>query len=351
MGELGTRFKRGEVVFRSGDPADCMYVVQQGRIEIAMESELGSTRLSVRKKGEFFGETSMLACKTRFATARALKDSRVLKLDEKTFLAKLHQDPSLAFRTIQQMAKRIYDQDHALMRGFSQQSRSCCEVTGFASYIDLAAFLDGEVRRAGRLRQTMAFAIIDIDNFKAIIETHGPGVGESTLRALSAILQEHLRGSDIVGRFGDDRFGVLLYEADGPTAVKVMEMVRSAFADHWFEAELDGIEPTFTCGIAVYPEHDKSVRLNKMAYKTLIEGKIAGKNRIVLAPPEPGNHLAKKSVIKMAAYKGRDHGHEGKITMRAILHAYKKALQEKLGDVVPTTWSKFSAWRLPFQRK
>ncbi|MBF0110990.1 MAG: GGDEF domain-containing protein [Magnetococcales bacterium] len=296
MGELGTLYPKGTYIFKKGDPADCMYVVQKGRVEVVMISEYGTTRLSVRKKGDFLGETSMFACKTRFATARALTDARVLKLDEKSFIARIHQDPSLAFKTIKQMATRIYEQDHALMRGFLHQSVPCCEVTGFTSYIDLAAFLDGEVKRARRLRHIMAFAIVDIDNYKELLQIHGQEVAGKVLRSLSEIFQEHLRGIDIVGRFGDDRFGLLLYEADGKTALKLMETVQSTFKDHWNEAELEGTPPTFSCGIAIFPEHDRSVFLSKAAYKALIQCKTGGKNRILLAPPMAGRNLVHKSL-------------------------------------------------------
>ncbi|MBF0145512.1 MAG: GGDEF domain-containing protein [Magnetococcales bacterium] len=296
MGELGTFYKKGEFIFKKGDPSDCMYVVQKGRVEIVMISDYGTTRLSVRKKGDFIGETSMFACKTRFASARALTDARVLKLDEKSFIAKIHQDPSLAFNTIKQMAKRIYEQDHTLMRGFLHQNATCCDVTGFTSYIDLAAFLDGEVKRARRLRHIMAFAIVDVDNYKELVVEHGVEVAVNALRALSSIFQEHLRGIDIVGRFGDDRFGLLLYEADGRTAMRIMETVKASFAEHWSETELEGTQPTFSCGIAIYPEHERSVFLSKAAYKALIQCKAGGKNQIILAPPQPGRNPVQKSL-------------------------------------------------------
>ncbi len=304
MGELGTLYKKGEIIFNKGDPADCMYVVQKGRIEIVMISEAGSVRLSVRKKGDFIGETSMFACKTRFATARALTDARVLKLDEKSFIARIHHDPSLAFKTIKHMAKRIYEQDHALMRGFSHKNELCCEVTGFTSYIDLAAFLDGEVKRARRLRQMMAFALVEVDNYRDLVVEHGVDIAGNALRALSAIFQEQLRGIDIVGRFGDDRFGVLLYEADGQTAIRVMEVIRTAFAQHWKETELEGTPPTFSCGIAIYPEHERSVFLSKAAYKALVQCKSQGRNRVVLAPPQSGRPVLKKSLsLYKSAYQ------------------------------------------------
>lgn len=347
MGELGTLFKKGEVIFNKGDPADCMYVVQKGRVEVVMISEYGTTRLSIRKKGDFIGETSMFSCKTRFATARALIDSRVLKLDEKSFIAQIHQDPSLAFKTIKHMAQRIFEQDHTLMRGFLHQSDPCCEITGFTSYIDLAAFLDGEVKRARRLRHIMAFAIVDVDNYKGLVLRHGDEIASHALRSLSAIFQEQLRGIDIVGRFGDDRFGLLLYEADGRTAVKLMETVKAAFFEHWKEAELDGPAPTFSCGIAIYPEHERSVFLSKAAYKALIQCKAQGKNQIILAPPQAGREVLAKSLSLNKAtfrdYSQEDSSQKDKSSSNQVPTDSPEASGETIVKKPPA-----SKWKLPF---
>jgi diguanylate cyclase (GGDEF)-like protein len=282
---LGTHFKQGETIFRQGDSADCMFVVQKGKVEIVMETEFGSNRLVIKKKGDVFGEISLFACRARFATARALKDCIILKVDERAFIAKLHQDPSLAFRTIQGMARRIYEQDHTLMRGFFHQEEQCCEITGFTSYIDLAVFLDAEVNRARRLMQIMAFAIVEIDGYSDLCANFGIETGELVLKSLASIIKNHLRHSDVVGKFGDDRFGVLLYEADGVVASKVMENVRLAFLAHVSEMGVEGLEARFSCGIAIYPEHDKAVKLNKAAFKALTQGKADGENRVTLANP------------------------------------------------------------------
>jgi diguanylate cyclase (GGDEF)-like protein len=291
---LGTHFKQGDVIFSQGDSADCMYVVQKGKVEIVMETEFGSNRLVTKKKGDVFGEISLFACKSRFATARALKDCIVLKVDERAYIAKLHKDPSLAFNTIRSMARRIYEQDHILMRGFYDQEEACCEVTGFSSYIDLAAFLEIEVKRARRLMQTMAFAIIDMDGYVKLCEKHGVDIGEFLLKSLASTLREHLRTSDVVGRFGEDRFGVLLYEADGVAASKVMENVRISFSKQVEELGLDGLKSSFSCGIAIYPEHDKAATLNKAAFKALTKAKSSGKDQVTLA--DPGPDWKKKSI-------------------------------------------------------
>ncbi|MBF0614070.1 MAG: cyclic nucleotide-binding domain-containing protein [Magnetococcales bacterium] len=282
--ELGTRFQPGEVIFRQGEPARCMYVIQKGRVEIVMESEFGPRHLNSLKDGDIFGEISLFAEKARIATARAVTEVRALQLDEKTFLSRLHQDPSMAFRLIRKLAQRIHDQDHELMRDHAQEMETC-PVSGFTSYIDLATFLEIEIRRARRLRQTMAFAILVVDNHVSLVEQWGEAAGEAVSRRLAEVVREHVRRTDVAGRFGADRFGVLLYEADGSSAVHVCEKVRAVFASQSFSAAGREFSATLTCGVAIFPEHQQSITLNQAAYRALMRGSTRGGNRVILAEP------------------------------------------------------------------
>ncbi|MBF0163043.1 MAG: GGDEF domain-containing protein [Magnetococcales bacterium] len=282
--ELGTHFQPGEIIFRQGDPARCMYVIQKGRVEIVMESEFGPRHLNSLKDGDIFGEISLFAEKARIATARAVTEVRALQLDEKTFLSRLHQDPSMAFRLIRKLAQRIHEQDHELMRDHADEVE-ICPVTGFTSYIDLATFLETEIKRARRLMQTMAFAILVVDEHAGIVEKRGEGVGEQVSRRLSEVIRDHVRRTDVAGRFGEDRFGILLYEADGTSAVHVCEKIRAAFAAHPFEAGDGGFHATVTCGVAIFPEHQQSTQLNQAAYRALMKGAARGGDGVMLAEP------------------------------------------------------------------
>ncbi|MBF0428098.1 MAG: GGDEF domain-containing protein, partial [Magnetococcales bacterium] len=185
---------------------------------------------------------------------------------------------------IRQLAQRIYEQDHELMRDHASEVE-VCPITGFTSYIDLAAFLENEVKRARRLQQTMAFAIMDVDGFATIVERHGEEAGEVILQRLAWVLREKLRRTDLAGRFGTDRFGLLLYEADGVSAVGVCEKVRMDFGAVRFESPEGFFSATVTCGISIFPEHKQSVSLNQAAFKALMKGKSRGKNCVILAEP------------------------------------------------------------------
>ncbi|HSF80909.1 MAG TPA: cyclic nucleotide-binding domain-containing protein [Anaerolineales bacterium] len=106
-GALGKVYQDGEVIVRQGEMGDCMYVIQEGLVEIIAEEGEKEVQLAVRNAGEFFGEMAIFEREVRSATVRALGDARVLTVDERNFLRRIHQDPSLAYRMVQTMSRRI----------------------------------------------------------------------------------------------------------------------------------------------------------------------------------------------------------------------------------------------------
>ncbi len=104
---LGKVYKDTEIVIKQGEPGDCMYVVQEGLVEIVKETERGEVLLALRGKGDFFGEMAIIEGASRMATVRAIGETRVLTIDKRNFLQRIHEDPSLAFRLVQTMSARI----------------------------------------------------------------------------------------------------------------------------------------------------------------------------------------------------------------------------------------------------
>lgn len=106
-GELGKVYQAGEVIVRQGDVGNCMYVIQEGRVEVLQEKEGRDVQLAQLEEGEFFGEMSLFEREIRSATVRAAGPVRVLTVDKKTFLRRIHEDPSLAFRIVEKLSLRL----------------------------------------------------------------------------------------------------------------------------------------------------------------------------------------------------------------------------------------------------
>jgi CRP-like cAMP-binding protein len=115
-GALGKVYEDGEVIVRQGEAGDCMYVIQDGQAEVVVEKDGEEERLAALGEGSFFGEMAIFEKEVRMATVRAVGQSRVLTVDEKSFLRRIHEDPSLAYRMVQTMSHRIRDLDAEVVR-------------------------------------------------------------------------------------------------------------------------------------------------------------------------------------------------------------------------------------------
>ncbi len=114
-GELGKKCEGGEIIVQEGDEGDCMYVIQEGEVEVVSVRGDRIVRLAVLGKGDFFGEMAIFEHEVRAATVRALGKVRLLTVDQKTFLRRIQQDPSLAFRIVETLSGRIRHMDEEMV--------------------------------------------------------------------------------------------------------------------------------------------------------------------------------------------------------------------------------------------
>jgi len=113
---LGKTYGDGEPIARQGEIGECMYVIQQGQVEVVREQDGAEVQLATLGEGDFFGEMALFDRERRSATVRALGEARVLTVDKRTFLRRIHEDPSLAFRIVKGMSQRIRTLDAQVAR-------------------------------------------------------------------------------------------------------------------------------------------------------------------------------------------------------------------------------------------
>jgi ATP-binding cassette subfamily B protein len=90
------RFPAGELIVREGDPGDRLYVLTEGRVEVAVEGPAGQTRrLAELRAGDHFGEVALLRGSPRMASVRGLTRTSALVLARQPFLSLLEASPEL----------------------------------------------------------------------------------------------------------------------------------------------------------------------------------------------------------------------------------------------------------------
>ena len=142
--------------------------------------------------------------------------------------------------------------------------------------------------------------LVDIDHFKRVNDTHGNLVGDQVLAALADALQNQVRESDEVGRFGGEEFVVLLPGADATEAAKVAERLREHVRTMLTTIGDTEIALTVSIGAAVLGQHGSDVRnLLAAADEALYRAKASGRDRVCLPGPRP-NPDAAAPVIESA---------------------------------------------------
>lgn len=106
-GALGRTYRDGEVVVRQGEEGDCLFVVQEGQLEVVREEDGREVHIRMVGPDELLGEMAVFERQRRSATVRARGPARVLTLDKKNFLRRVNEDPSLAFRIVETMSRRV----------------------------------------------------------------------------------------------------------------------------------------------------------------------------------------------------------------------------------------------------
>jgi CRP-like cAMP-binding protein len=103
-------FSSGETIFREGDAADCLYVVQNGEIDIT----LGNRLLKALRPGEIFGEMALIDGAPRSATAVARTDVTLIPVNEQQFVFLVGQLPHFALNVMRVLAERLRTMNRAL---------------------------------------------------------------------------------------------------------------------------------------------------------------------------------------------------------------------------------------------
>lgn len=157
-------------------------------------------------------------------------------------------------------------------------------LTGIYNRRYLEQRLEEEFRVAHRHHSPLSALIVDIDHFKKINDDFGHQVGDESLIAVTKILNEHIRESDMLARFGGEEFVVILPHTSQKDAMIVAEKLRQAVASLTI-ASMGERRITVSIGAASIPELkvDKSDEFLKEADRALYLAKERGRNQVVLA--------------------------------------------------------------------
>ena len=160
-----------------------------------------------------------------------------------------------------------------------------------------------EVARCRRYRRSLQLAMLDLDHFKRINDTHGHQKGDEVLRVIARVLLNSSRTTDIAVRYGGDELLLFLPETDARQAFRLAEKIRTAIQQE--TVRQTGITASVSIGIAGFSTANNTVeRLMFSADRMLYAAKAQGRNRTASEGGAPATHESQLKVRERSSELG-----------------------------------------------
>ncbi len=125
--------------------------------------------------------------------------------------------------------------------------------TGLEKYAPFSEKLKAGLKRAQELNESLCVMILDIDNFKYIMNTFGYEASQKLLREMATAMQSCLRSVDAAGRYGFDEFIVMVDRRGLNEGIEMATQIRRAIEAREFTDQK--IRSSVSIGIAAYPQN------------------------------------------------------------------------------------------------
>ena len=160
-------------------------------------------------------------------------------------------------------------------------------LTGMLNQRRLRSAIEREIRRARRQSQPLSLAIIDVDFFKSVNDTHGHVSGDRVLLMLAKVMRARLRLSDVIGRMGGEEFAVIMPDTTAAVARQVVDDLRQNFGNiaHYSADGVGRFKVSFSAGVSELQDVDDITTLISRSDDLLYRAKKSGRNCVVAGDP------------------------------------------------------------------
>ena len=182
--------------------------------------------------------------------------------------------------------KRMQLEVMTLKRELEERLLNTDQLTGARNRLQMLTTLREQLQLVRRNVQYCSIAMMDLDHFKAINDTHGHSIGDQVLRVFSAHILASIRPYDKLFRYGGEEFLICLPNTTLPLAFSVIERLREGLAALPIEDSLQHrFQVTASFGIAALDPTVSVEKTIERADTALYAAKSQGRNRTVTETP------------------------------------------------------------------
>lgn len=158
-----------------------------------------------------------------------------------------------------------------------QQMAHSDPLTGVSNRRHMQSLLEQELSRAERYHQPFSLLLLDLDRFKQVNDVNGHAIGDQVLREVALLLDNTMRESDALSRWGGEEFLVLAPATDLTQAVHLAQRLNLVVAGSRIAG---GLHITVSVGVACYELGDSLEKMLQRADVALYRAKSSGRNRV-----------------------------------------------------------------------
>ncbi len=157
------------------------------------------------------------------------------------------------------------------------------ELTGLINRRQMLSLMEQEHQRCIRSGQTFCLAVLDIDNFKPINEAHGYAVGDAVLRAVADEAQRQVRAADVLSRWADDDFVLMLSDSRAALARGGLERLHERVSSLRILNGQQALSVTLSAGLAEHHAGESVSQTLARAEAALRDARAQGRGRVAVA--------------------------------------------------------------------
>jgi len=184
---------------------------------------------------------------------------------------------------LQRIRQRLMQQKRALTRALERIGHLAThdELTGLVNRRRMSELMHAEWQRCERNARPLVLALLDLDHFKHINDTHGHAVGDQVLQRFARTVQAALRSTDVLARWGGEEFVLMLYDTDPDHARPLLDRVRLRVQAQSIAAATQTVRATVSVGLAAGEPGESVEHILERADAALYLAKARGRNRVV----------------------------------------------------------------------
>lgn len=230
----------------------------------------------------------MLESSERFGRLAQLDDMRELKTQLISEVTALRQTVDEKQQRDERAYVQLNERVEALQTRLSQVEAEAAldPLTRVANRHGFQRTLARMLEQARTKHMPLSIAMIDVDDFKVINDTHGHPIGDRVLLCTAQWLTKGLRQTDFIARYGGEEFAILLGSSTVAQVEDRLRQLLTAIAGSSYEYELLGekerVSFTVSCGLTELQVGDTEETLIQRADDALYEAKRKGKNRVAV---------------------------------------------------------------------